>query len=409
MGFFNKQRTDGVTYDGQGEERRGLIDIIKYNGVHEDIIWKPSCDNISTGAQLVVNQSQEAIFLRGGAVCDVFGPGIHTLSSNNLPILQKLINLPFGGKTPFAAEVWFVNLTTKRELKFGTPNQFMVRDITLGGLRIGVKAYGVYGIKVTDGSALLRELVGTEHSFTTGDIINGFRAKINEVMLAGIPSFILQRGMSVVDLPMLLPDLSKHIRLCVQEEFSKYGLSVENFNFEGFNVDESNPKVQEYLEKQSDASAARFTAQREVIEAQGHAEALRVQGVNYQQERQFDVMETAAGNEGAGQFMGAGMGLGMGFGMGNAFGTQINTMAGSLNSQNTPPPPPPLPAVYHVLVNGAQQGPNDMNSLQQLVRNNILTRETYVWKNGMPQWTKAGECMDLQNLFGAVPPPPPVL
>lgn len=94
MGFFNKQRTDGRTYDGQGEERKGFIDRISFNGEAEDIVWKFPYDNLSIGTQLIVNHSQEAIFLRGGAVCDIFGEGTHTLSTNNIPVLQKLINLP---------------------------------------------------------------------------------------------------------------------------------------------------------------------------------------------------------------------------------------------------------------------------------------------------------------------------
>ena len=103
MGFFNKVRTDGATFDGQGEERRGLFDVIQYNGNQEDLVWKFPYNNLSIGAQLIVNKSQEAVFVKGGVVCDVFGEGIHTLSSRNLPLLDKIINLPFGGKSPFVA------------------------------------------------------------------------------------------------------------------------------------------------------------------------------------------------------------------------------------------------------------------------------------------------------------------
>ena len=82
MGIFNKLRTDGMTHDGQGEERRGMIDRITYNGEENDLVWKFPYDNISTGAQLIVNGSQEAIFFKGGAALDVFGPGQHTLSAS---------------------------------------------------------------------------------------------------------------------------------------------------------------------------------------------------------------------------------------------------------------------------------------------------------------------------------------
>ena len=104
MGIFNKQRTDGESHDGQGNERKGFIDRIKYNGEADELVWKFPYENLSVGAQLIVNQSQEAVFLKGGAVCDVFGAGTHTLLANNIPLLQRLINLPFGGNTPFTAD-----------------------------------------------------------------------------------------------------------------------------------------------------------------------------------------------------------------------------------------------------------------------------------------------------------------
>jgi len=94
MGLFNKQRTDGATHDGQGEERKGIIDRIKYSGEENELVWKFPYENLSVGAQLIVNQSQEAVFLKGGAIADVFGAGTHTLSANNIPILQKLITFP---------------------------------------------------------------------------------------------------------------------------------------------------------------------------------------------------------------------------------------------------------------------------------------------------------------------------
>ena len=95
MGFFSKLRSDGDTFDGQGEERRGLVDVIQYNGEIDDLVWKFPYNNLSTGAQLIVNKSQEAIFVKGGAVCDVFGEGTHTISANNLPLLEKIVNLHF--------------------------------------------------------------------------------------------------------------------------------------------------------------------------------------------------------------------------------------------------------------------------------------------------------------------------
>lgn len=403
MGFFNKQRTDGQTYDGQGAERKGIIDRIKYEGLPDDLVWKFPYDNLSTGTQLIVNQSQEAVFLSGGAICDVFGPGTHTLSANNIPVLQKLINLPFGGNSPFAAEVWFISKTVRRNLKFGTTEPVSVRDVIYGNIPIPIRARGEYGIRVTDSTMLLGELVGTLHIFETESIIDQFKSKILQELNSCFGKFVKQEKISVIDLPEYSNKISDFLHESLKDEFTKFGISLENFNIASISYDENHPNVKQVLASQANAAT-------EILEAQGRATRRNIEGYNYQQERQFDVMETAAGNEGSsGQMMGAGMGLGMGVGIGGAFGAQMGNMTGVMNQQTAAPtpPPPPMPVSYHVLINNVQQGPYDLNALQQLVGSGSLTRDTFVWKTGMPQWGKAGDCADLQSLFGAAPPPPP--
>jgi membrane protease subunit (stomatin/prohibitin family) len=389
MGLFNKQRTDGQTYDGQGEERKGLIDVVKYNGKSDEIIWKFPYENISTAAQLVVNQSQEAVFVKGGAVCDIFGPGTKTLSANNIPILQKLINLPFGGKTPFTAEVWFVSKTIRRNLKFGTPAPIDLLD-PLYNVSIPVRSFGEYGIQVTDSSMFLTQMVGTLHLFTTDDIIAQFQSLIARKLSTCISKFVVRQKVTVVEISAYLDEVSNFVRDAINEEFSQYGLRVTNFDVASINFNKEDPNVNKILDSQSEAAKR------------------RMEGYSYQQERQFDVMEGAANNEGgAGQMMGAGMGLGMGFGVGGAFGQQMGNIAGVMNQPA--PPPPPTAAMYHVMINNVQQGPYDMQTIQQMIQNGQITRESYVWKTGMAQWSKAGECTDLQHLFVAVPPPPPIV
>lgn len=398
MGLFNKERTDGYTYDGQGEERQGMIDVIKYNGEADDMVWKFPYENLSIGAQLVVNQSQEAIFYKGGAACDLFGAGTHTLSANNIPILQKLVNLPFGGKTPFTAEVWYVNKIVRRNLKFGTPVPIDLLD-PLYNVSVPVRSFGEYGIQITDSSAFITQMVGTLHLTTTDEIIEQFKSFVIRKLSTCISKYIIQKEITVVKISAWLDDISMFIRNAIDEEFAQYGIRVTNFDVASINFDKDDPNVQKILDSQSEAAKR------------------RMEGYTYQQERQLDVMETAAGNEGdAGQMMGAGMGLGMGFGVGGAFGQQMGSMANVMNAQpaqpqqggGNVPPPPPTGVSFHVLLNNVQQGPYDMAQLTQMAQTAQLTRETYVWKQGMAQWAKAADCPELQNLFGTVPPPPPV-
>lgn len=391
MGIFNKERTDGATYDGQGEERRGFIDRIKYNGEEDELVWKFPYENLSVGAQLIVNQSQEAVFLSGGAIADVFGPGTHTLSANNIPILQKLINLPFGGNTPFTAEVWYVSKTVRRNLKFGTTTPIDLLD-PLYNVSVPVRSFGDYGVQITDSSAFLQQMVGTLHLFTTADIIAQFKALVVQKLTVSISKFIVQREITVVKINAYIDEIANYVRDAINEEFAQYGVKVTNFNIMSLNFDKEDDNVKKILDSQSEAAKR------------------RMEGYTYQQERQLDVMQTAAGNEGsAGQMMGAGMGLGLGFGIGGAFGQQMGNMAGVMQqTQTAAPPPPPMPqaAIYHVLINNAQYQ-YDLQALSQYAQTGQINRDTMVWKAGMAQWAKAGDCPELQPLFGLVPPPPP--
>ena len=99
-----------------------IMDVIKYNGRPDVFAWKYPGEELGTWSQLVVNQSQEAVLVKGGSVADVFGPGTHTLDTKNIPILNKIINLPFGGKSPFKAEVWYINKGYYLDIKWGNTN-----------------------------------------------------------------------------------------------------------------------------------------------------------------------------------------------------------------------------------------------------------------------------------------------
>lgn len=396
MGFFNKTRTDGGTFDGQGEERRGFIDVIQYNGDPDDLIWKFPYNNISIGAQLVVNKAQEAIFVKGGAVCDIFGEGTHTLSAKNLPLLDKIVNLPFGGKTPFVAEVWFVNKVIRRGLKFGTPNPIRVVDprYAAAEMAVPVRAHGDYSIRINDSLLLLNEFVGTQHLFTTDDFVDKFATMVVQELNKHIKSYSRTQQISPLDFPEFAPEIADYVKGNLSDRFRAYGISIEDFQFAHLAPNEDDPVVKELYNNR--------------LESVKERERRQIQGFTYQQERQLDIMETAAGNEGsAGNIMGAGIGLGMGMGIGSAFNTQAMGMANSMNPQQTPPPPPSSFSPYFIYVNNSQQGPFDRATLQTLASSGMLTPQTLVWKQGMAEWGMAGAQPDLISLFGATPPPPP--
>ena len=396
MGFFSKLRSDGDTFDGQGDERRGLVDVIQYNGAIDDLVWKFPYNNLSTGAQLIVNKSQEAIFVKGGAVCDVLGEGTHTLSANNLPLLEKIVNLPFGGRTPFTAEVWYVNKVIRRGLKFGTPQPIRVSDPRYSGVDIPVRAHGDYSIRVKDSQMLLNEFVGTQHLFTTGEFVKQFGTMVVQELNMNLKRYARQQNISTLDFPEFAPEIANFIKETLINKFELYGIELIDFQFAHVGPNEDDQVVKDLINNR--------------LESLKERERRSIQGFDYQTERKFDVLETAAGNEGnAGNMMGAGMGLGMGVGVGGMFGGQMQQVAKTMvNPQPVQTPPPLIMTPYYVYLNGSQQGPFDANTLKSLADTHVLTPDTLVWKQGMAQWGKAIDQPDLQPFFAAGPPPPPV-
>ncbi|MFP4522500.1 MAG: SPFH domain-containing protein, partial [Fibrobacterota bacterium] len=387
MGLFNKNRTDGQTSDGTGEERKGFIDRIKYDGLEGDLIWKFPYDNISTGAQLIVNESQEALFFKGGQALDLFGPGTHTLDSSNIPLLQKVINIPFGSRTPFSAEVWYINKTVDRALKWGTRDPMDLED-PLYGYVIPVRAFGKFGIQISDSRKFITQLVGTQHLTVTDKIVEQFISMIINKTKATIAKYIDRNEISILKIQSYIEDVGADIQDRIKDEFDKYGILLTNFDLESINV----PQDDESVMKMKEDIAER---QRKKLEGQGNRAQIEAEGPYYGQRRSFDVMETAAGNEGgAGTAMGAGMGMGMGFGVGGAMGNQMQNMGSHMNTGANGPqqgPPPPPQSSFYVLINGAQKGPFNMDQLTGMRQRGELQPETMVWSQGMPQWGKAGE------------------
>ncbi len=321
---------------------------------------------------------------------------VHTLSSRNLPLLDKIINLPFGGKSPFVAEVWFINKVVRRGLKFGTPTPIRVIDprYALAELAIPIRAHGDYSIRIEDSLLLLNEFVGTQHLFTTDAFVDKFSSMVVQELNKGIKQYSKERSISPLDFPEYAPEIADYIKSNLIDKFAAYGITLEDFQFAHLAPNEDDPTVKELYNNRLQSIKER--------------ERRQLQGFTYQQERQFDIMETAAGNEGsASQYVNASMGMGMGMSVGTAFGQQMQNAAQSMNStlSQTPPPPPVSFSPYFVYLNNVQQGPFDLPTLQTLANSGALTAQTLVWKQGMAGWAAAYTQPDLASLFRTTPPP----
>jgi len=288
-----------------------IVDQIKYETPSDEFFaWKHDSETIKFGSQLIVGEGQAAIFVKGGEALDVFGPGTHTLKTGNIPLIEKIINIPFGGDTPFTAEVWFVSTTVKRDLKWGTAKPIPLFDKSIG-FPVSLRAYGKWGVRIEEPRAFLVQFVGSQ---TSSDAKKIYDYLIGEIIqkLTDLLSEKIRDGMPVLEINAELNELSEQNKNNIIKEFSKYGIEVVNFNIENINI------PQKELEKIQEVFAKTFEAR----------ELSKVElGKSYAAIKSFEVLGDAANNEsdgGVGAMMSAGIGLGAGLPLGQQMGQKMS-------------------------------------------------------------------------------------
>ncbi len=354
-----------------------LIDIVEWLDPTKDTMvhrFERYNNEIKWGAKLTVREGQAAVFVNEGQIADVFGPGMYTLDTKNLPILATLKGWKYGFQSPFKAEVYFVSMRTFTDLKWGTMNPIMLRDAEFGPVRL--RAFGTYTVRVKDPAIFIRQIVGTDHRFTTDDITNQLR----NMIVARFADILGESKIPALDLAANYQELGDIITTRLAPEFDTYGLDVSKLMVENISLP---PEVEQALDKRSSMGVI------------GNLDAF----AKFQAAK---ALEAAANNPGtAGSAMGMGMGVMMAGHMGQAMSGAANAGPGAA------PPPLPTSATYFVAVDGQQTGPFDLQTLRVQAQSGRLTRETLVWRQGMDGWAAAGSVADLGPLFGAVPPPLP--
>ena len=291
-----------------------IVDVVKYNGNPDVFAWKFPSQELGTWTQLIVSESQEAILFKGGKALDVFESGRHTLDTANIPILNNIVNLPFGGRSPFTAEVWFVNKISSLDVKWGTPTPIQLQDPKYG-IFVNVRSFGQFGIKIDNSKKFLIKLVGTLPTFNKQDIINYFRGLYLTKVKDTISTYLVRKQVSILEINAFLDELSVYMKERIEPILDEYGITLINFYVNDISVPENDAAVK----KLKDALAKR--AEMNII------------GYSYQQERSFDTLEGAATNPSApgSGLMGAGIGLGMGVSMGGAMGGVMGNVAKEIN------------------------------------------------------------------------------
>lgn len=315
-----------------------LVDIIKYEGDNTTFIWKHPIEDFNTSSQLIVHESQEAIFMMNGQALDLFGPGRYTLETQNIPLLRKLINIPTGGKTPFHCEVYFINKTTQMGIKWGTDSKVRFID-PLTGVPLQIGACGEMNLKVSDSRKLLIKLVGTtsgiawnqEGNQFTNSLKNSFKPLISTAVKVNLSKSIVSENINILEIDSHLDVLSETLKYNILPGFEEYGLTIPQFYVTTVVLPEDDPNFRKIRElhtvsfqtkiaeaeatvraaqakakakitaaereielekKTTQTEVAKREAERKVIESQGSATSTKIEGF-----AEADVMKAKGYNE----------------------------------------------------------------------------------------------------------------
>jgi membrane protease subunit (stomatin/prohibitin family) len=269
--------------------------------------------DIKLGAQLIVQENQEAIFFRDGKALDRFGPGRHTLTTANLPLITRLLTIPWE-KSPFQCLVYFIGKQTFLDQKWGTRQPIPFRDKEFGMVRL--RSFGKYSFRVADSAVLVNTLVGTQGKYTTDEATQFLR----DLIVARLTDLLGTQGAGLLDLPARYDEVASGTRAKVSEEFAKYGLELVDFFINGITPPD---EVQKAIDTRSSMGAV------------GNLNDF----VKYQAANSMAKLAEQGGGDGGAM----GMGMGAGFGM-MLPGMIQQAMAQAAQGGQTPPPAAPRPA-----------------------------------------------------------------
>ena len=283
-------------------KRDGLASIIKYEGDNETLVWKHPIEDFNMGSQLIVHESQEAIFFRDGQALDLFGAGRYTLETQQMPLLEKLYKLPTDTEGTFHSEVYYVNMATQMGIKWGTDSKVRLFD-PVTGMHIELGASGEFNIRVTNSRKLLLKLVGTTSGMSQDQLLGGngkgmFRSMVMTQVKSYLAATIRENAINVLEIDERLMELSEALRERINPRLAEYGLEMTEFFVTRVVTPDDDPNFRKMKEQFAEkylnireeqikkdiavaaaerkAVEAQTAAQMKIIGAQGDAEVIKI-------------------------------------------------------------------------------------------------------------------------------------
>lgn len=276
-----------------------LIDVIEWTDDSQNTMahrYDMNGKEIMMGAQLTVRESQAAIFVNEGQLADVFQPGRHELTTQNMPVMTALKAWKFGFNSPFKSDLYFVNTKQFMNRKWGTSNPVMMRDVEFGMLRI--RAFGSFSFRVSNPTTFMKEVFGTSSLFT----VDGVEGQMKSIVISGLSDAIAQSKIPALDLAANYTELSQYVKNELNPKAEALGLTLTDFVIENISLPE---EVEKMIDKRTSMGVAGDLGK-------------------YTQFQAAEAMREAANNPSGGGFAGMGVGMGAGQMMGQMFGQSIN-------------------------------------------------------------------------------------
>lgn len=318
MGLFGKNPNE-VAYTGG---KKHWADVIKNSGPGELLIWRQPEEDFNTNSTLIVMPGEEAIFIKGGSVEQVFENGNYKLSTENYPFISRLRNAFTGGISTFNCVVYFVRKADSQEIRWGTETPIQVRD-KVWGIRTDAKVRGAYKVRIENPVTFLEKLIGNNVSFQLqGELDKYFASEFQGKIKSAVSKFLNSLQQELIGIDAYMDELSEQIEPYIDEVVSDYGLKCVKFSLAGLDIDTNKYDV---IDKSQIAAISKGKL------ARGDKAAMDVLGDDWGRQQAANILGDLARNPGAGGIGAMGAGMGMGMAAGNVFGNMANQMFAPMN------------------------------------------------------------------------------
>lgn len=295
-----------------------IAEVVKFEGPVDSLIWKYPVEDFNATSQLIVDETHEALLVVNGNAADLFYPGRRTLALPNIPLADKLINIPTGGESPFPCKVFFINKVQQMDLLWGTQGPIALED-PFYQIFLHIMLHGSISFQVSDSRKFMLKVVGFRDQFTAEDLTGKFRGVISSHVKDSISKIMINGMVSYFTINSNLFEISQVIKEKLDSIFEDYGIEIKFFNIETIEVPD---KDYDAVSKAKERRTGRI-----------------IEGYTWQEERQMVIAEKFAGNEGSMGNVGGAVG---GFMMGGALGGTISDIARSaLSEERIPKDKPP--------------------------------------------------------------------